>query len=121
MTKVYFNHWFFRLPFIKNSNYGGITLGSRILLKREVIAISPLLRHELIHIDQIKQHGAFRFYTRYLWEFLKLLCIHRDLTKAYLKIPFEVEAYAKQYNTRGVQLKELSLNVYEVIASPLVS
>ena len=50
------------------------------------------LNHEKIHIEQQKELGLFRFFTLYLWWFLKWLPL--GWGQAYRNIPFEAEAYS---------------------------
>lgn len=47
----------------------------------------PLLRHELVHIEQIKREGRLRFAVKYLWYLAKY---------GYRENPYEREAYAKE-------------------------
>lgn len=49
-----------------------------------------LINHELIHIEQIKDCGVFKFYVLYLWYWAK-----NNFT--YIYNPFEIEAY-ENYN-----------------------
>lgn len=46
-----------------------------------------LYRHELQHCYQVKQLGRFRFYTTYIWLWLR---------HGYWKHPYEVEARERQ-------------------------
>jgi hypothetical protein len=82
------------------------------LLKVEAITIYPFIfysmdipskvlkQHEMIHIDQIRKLGWFKFYFKYLLEYTKLYYRLRSSSMAYFNISFEKEAYAKQYDNR---------------------
>jgi hypothetical protein len=52
-----------------------------------------ILRHEQVHLEQIKKDGFFTFYRRYLWEYY--LGRRKGLThdEAYRNISYEREAY----------------------------
>lgn len=41
-------------------------------------------RHELVHVNQVLKLGWFKFYSKYLWEWIR---------KGYKNISFEKEAY----------------------------
>jgi hypothetical protein len=53
----------------------------------EWMAHMGLIRHEMVHIEQIERDGAWKFTVRYLWW---LLCY------GYRHNPYEVEAYARE-------------------------
>ena len=53
------------------------------------------IRHEMIHVRQVRSMGWLKFYVSYLWEYAKLRLKMGAFT-AYLNIPQEQEAYAKQ-------------------------
>ena len=59
----------------------GITLEPFIFLRRP--AVKTLLRHELIHIVQVRHTGWLKFYTRYL-------------TSSYFRTAMEYMAYHSQ-------------------------
>lgn len=57
-----------------------------------------LINHELIHMDQIKRLGVFKFYRNYLceyWTYRKKGLTH---DQAYRSISFEQEAYSNASN-----------------------
>lgn len=78
------------------------------LLKVDAITLYPyiffsdkepsdtLIRHEMVHVDQIKYYGRFRFYVSYLLEYLSYRVRGDSNNVAYNKISYEVEAYKKQ-------------------------
>lgn len=67
--------------------------------KRSSVALyAHLINHEQIHLAQQRELYLIGFYTLYIYYFLKLYIKYRDTNKAYLKIPFEREAYSNQYD-----------------------
>lgn len=69
-----------------------ITLGRLVVVRARAAADERLLRHELVHVEQWRRLGAFRFLARYLrayaiWRFRGL-----GHAGAYRHIPLEVEA-----------------------------
>jgi hypothetical protein len=80
-----------------------ITLYPYILFRKEFPFEKDLI-HEKIHFEQQKELGPFKFYLRYLVEWLG---------KGYKNISFEKEAYQNEYN--GTYLKnrvKYSFNKY---------
>jgi hypothetical protein len=64
-----------------------------ILFKDAKTEIAPaLLRHELIHLEQMDRHGIIRFYLIYFRDYLTNLWRLRDHDAAYRHIRFEREA-----------------------------
>lgn len=57
-----------------------------------------VINHELIHVAQQKRLGYFKFYYRYLKEWLHNHRQYKDWTMAYRNISFEKEAYDNQNN-----------------------
>lgn len=55
-----------------------------------------LVRHEMVHVEQIKYYGWLRFYASYLIEYLSYRVRGDSKNVAYNKISYEVEAYKKQ-------------------------
>ena len=92
---VKYRHWLFKLPLARR--YRGMALGRTILFKDgEGDIPSALLRHELIHLEQIKRHGVGRFYLIYVWDYLANLWRSHDHDTAYRNIRFEKEAYERE-------------------------
>jgi hypothetical protein len=70
----------------------GITIGSRIFLKKGHEQKQQLLAHELVHVRQWRELGALRFLSRYLSEYVRGIVRLRKVHEAYRAISFEVEA-----------------------------
>ena len=95
---VRYRHWIFRLPLARN--YRGMVVGRTILFKGDESEVSStLIRHELIHQEQIERHGIMRFYLIYFRDYLSNLWRLRDHDAAYRNIPFEIEAFERQSET----------------------
>lgn len=78
-----------------------ITLGRTIYLSRRAGTWTGqrserLLRHELVHVRQVQEHGLVGFLCRYSFEFLRHLWNERSVARAYRLISFEVEAWAAE-------------------------
>lgn len=74
-----------------------IVLWPMACFKEKLEMTSPnVLRHELIHFDQMRRVGILRFYAQYIWEYICGLAKFLNHRKAYLNISFEREAYEKQ-------------------------
>ena len=69
---------------------GAITLGRWIFyfdgkIEKDNDYAESMIMHELVHIQQYKKYTWIGFWTIYLWNFV---------TKGYMNVPFEKEAYA---------------------------
>jgi len=78
-----------------------VTLGKRIYVSQRAAARSSeslgrLLRHELVHVRQMNQHGLVVFVWLYMTEFFRHWRRERNMTRAYQAISFEVEATAEE-------------------------
>ncbi len=78
-----------------------ITLGRTIYVSQRAAErsgerLGRLMRHELVHVRQMNQHGFFRFLCLYTTEFFRHFYRERDVTRAYRKISFEAEAWAEE-------------------------
>ena len=91
--KIICESWLFKLPFIRR--YSAIVLGRRCFIKHSNYSLE-LLRHELVHQEQMDRVGMVSFYMIYLKDYLINLVRYRDHDIAYAEIPFEKEAYARQ-------------------------
>jgi hypothetical protein len=95
IRRIRYRHWIFKLPFVRR--YNGMVVGRTILFKAGATEIpSTLLRHELIHQEQIDRHGIARFYLVYFRDYLANLWRFRNHDAAYRNIPFEKEAYEQE-------------------------
>lgn len=72
--------------------YSGITIWSIVSVRRDVAGDSHLLRHELEHVRQWREHGPIGFLRRYLGSYVGLRMAGYGHNDAYQRIPFEVEA-----------------------------
>ena len=88
---------FFAFKFWPLKNYEAIVLWPFIFFKNKLEMTSPnILRHELIHLDQMRRHTVLGFYLLYVWQYFRGLVKYKNHQKAYLEIAFEKEAYEKQ-------------------------
>jgi hypothetical protein len=76
----------------------GITLGRTIYVSEQYLASSAarverLIRHELVHVQQVNRLGLLRFLWRYTAEYVRNLRAGMTSAAAYRRISFEVEAY----------------------------
>lgn len=96
---IRYSHWAFKLPGLRN--YRGIVVGNRIWFKDAEGLVSPeLLRHEMIHQEQIERHSVLWFYLIYFKHYVLNLFKYRNHHLAYRNIPFELEAYSKEDERR---------------------
>jgi hypothetical protein len=58
-----------------------------VYIQREYITDMGLIRHEMVHIEQIERDGGWRFAWRYLWWLARY---------GYRGNPYEVEAYRRE-------------------------
>jgi hypothetical protein len=88
--------WWLR-PFLMGGVVG-ITLGRRIYLARDVSTeqLERFLRHELVHVRQIRRLGLVGFYARYIAEYLGHRRRGLSSAEAYRRISFEMEALAAE-------------------------
>ena len=93
--RIFYKSWIFKIWPMKG--YDAIVLG-RWMLTRYGMDDLPLLviRHEMVHQEQMDRHGIVMFYLIYLKDYFKNLWRYRNHDLAYRKIPFEVEAYGRQ-------------------------
>lgn len=69
-----------------------ITLGNTVIVRRNAIEDDNLMAHELVHVRQFRQLGAFVFLGRYVWSYARLRFAGYRHMAAYRRIPLEVEA-----------------------------
>jgi hypothetical protein len=68
------------------------TLGSLVLVREGHQDDDHLLRHELVHVEQWRRHGAVGFLVRYLGPYGRARLRRYPHWAAYRRIPFEIEA-----------------------------
>lgn len=88
--------WWLR-PFLIRG-VAAITLGRRIYLAPDIRREQRerFLRHELVHVRQIRRHGLLGFYGRYLREYVRHRRQGLSSSEAYRNISFEIEALAAE-------------------------
>jgi len=81
----------------KYFNLDGLVLYPFILIseKKENTQIITL-KHEFIHIEQIKKYGVFYFYYKYIIYILKYWNETDDITRGFIENDFEEEAYNRE-------------------------
>ena len=89
------NSWLARIAAFKlKSASVAMVIGKTIHLhglnKVDLLNNDRLLKHELCHIRQYKQHGTIGFLVKYMWE---------SIRKGYYNNRFEVEARATETKT----------------------
>jgi len=82
------NSWIARLAaYVLKGEKVAIVMGKKIYLhgakEEELMTSTAWLRHELMHIQQVKKEGAFLFLIKYSWE---------SLRKGYRNNRYEIEA-----------------------------
>lgn len=86
-----FNHWLLK---ILPHHYAAITLPWGVYFRHtEDETPNRVIIHELCHIQQIKRDGALKFYSVYIYEYLKNLIKFKNHYEAYINISYEKEAY----------------------------
>ena len=78
--------------FLKPFNINAIVLYPFILYC-DKNPVEEVIRHELVHIQQIKKLGVGKFYALYLWEYCQGRRQGLTHDEAYRNISFEREAY----------------------------
>jgi len=92
------------MKIIRNSiipfkGFAAMNVCGMLFVRKEARITPTLLRHEEIHTAQMKERGYVRFYTTYLYYWLKNMW-GKGMTshEAYRAIPYEAEAYANEKN-----------------------
>jgi hypothetical protein len=94
---------FYSVPLMLRFGINGITLYPFIFFpysKDEMklrIENLRIIRHELVHVKQIREKGWFYFYISYLLYYFAGLLYMKCHWSAYLGIPAEYEAYHTPY------------------------
>ena len=88
----------YNIRFLLKFNIGAITIYPFIFVAetKAIADKTPVLSHEMIHVQQVLKHGWLGFYLTYLWYYLKGLWAYKSHSKAYMNNPYEVEAYRGQ-------------------------
>ncbi len=68
------------------------TFGPLILMRPRGVGNRRLLRHELEHVRQWREHGVVGFARRYLGAYVRWRLRGHGHWSAYRRIPFEIEA-----------------------------
>jgi len=88
----HYNHF---LP--KLLNVSGITLGKHVYYRMDSQYISERLRrHEMVHVEQYKKFGFYRFLYLYVKEYFKYRLKGLNHYQAYIEISFEKDARLKE-------------------------
>lgn len=84
---------------IENSKIAAL-LGYNIVLYPFVLYVGVpterVRKHEMAHVEQIKQWGVLNFYRLYIMFYVGYRMAGMSHEKAYRNIPFEVEAREKE-------------------------
>ena len=96
-AKVRFRFPWWLRPFLQKGVLA-ITLGRRVYVAADLAEERAMkfLRHELAHVRQINRLGLFRFYWRYLSEYVVNRRKGQSPSDAYRNISFEIEALAAE-------------------------
>jgi len=82
-----------------------MALGNFIFVRDDVTITRTLIAHELVHVDQYRRDGVFRFLLSWFFQFI---------FRGYKKISYEQEAYSKQYFTKYQNWASTVLKVNKV-------
>ncbi|MBS3099389.1 hypothetical protein J4462_04205 [Candidatus Pacearchaeota archaeon] len=94
---IKYSHWYPRLWGLKGIVYYPFVL---IAVSKKEARKNNLLKHEWIHVKQIRRDGFLYFYFRYFFEFVVGFFRYWNVWKAYRNISYEKEAYAKEGKIR---------------------
>jgi len=81
-----------------------ITLYPFVFIKDKGNVIT--LNHEKIHLEQQRELWVIGFYLLYVYYWIKGKFKGLSNSEAYMKIPFEREAYTKQYDLKYLDKRE---------------
>ena len=73
-----------------------LTLGRTIYVRESATDIDRLIRHELVHVEQVGRLGFLRFLFRYGREYVGNRRRGLKSAEAYRRISFEEEAFAAE-------------------------
>ena len=96
-AKIRLSFPFWLRPFLARGVIA-ITLGRRIYVSARITGeeLQRLLRHELVHVQQVNRLGLIRFYWRYGREYIALRRSGLRAFEAYRRVSFEQEASAAE-------------------------
>jgi len=80
-----------RNNFLPFKPYSAMAVGNFIFVRDDVKITRTLIAHELVHVDQYKRDGLFKFLGTWVVQFI---------FRGYKNISYEKEAYSKQYYTK---------------------
>jgi hypothetical protein len=83
----------------------GITVGSVVSVRRGRELDRRLLRHELEHVRQYRQHGVLAFLRRYAAAYLRWRVRGYGHWAAYRRIPFEASAEWRARRSLGIGVR----------------
>lgn len=94
-ARVRFRYPWWLRPFLMRGVLA-ITLGRRVYVDPAVTDLARCLRHELVHVGQVRRMGVVRFYTRYALEYFRNRRRGMGPHQAYRHISLEQEAFAAE-------------------------
>ena len=89
---IKYEHWFFKLPFMKDYIGMAVTPNLIIFSKSKDEVSQRSINHEKIHQSQMIQHGLLIFWLWYGTQYLYGLIKYRSHWKAYRNISYEIKA-----------------------------
>lgn len=79
----------------------------RIVARKYIEVSETTKRHERIHLRQAKLYSHWwKYYLRYVWEWLKGNPLTHPSQSAYYTIPFEMEAYGNEHKLVYIPTKD---------------
>lgn len=86
----------------------------RVVAREQLELSSATKRHEMIHLRQARLYSHWwKYYLRYVWEWIKGNPLSHPSCSAYYTIPFEMEAYGNEHKLIYMPTKE-SLKRYTI-------
>jgi len=112
-VKIKYSHWY-----VKMIGMGGFTLYPWIMLAKskeelqspkQMANFKKLIKHEMIHVRQVRDTGFILFYIKYIYYNIRELIKLGDFNAAYRAIPYEKEAYEHDHEPLTLdEIDELS-------------
>jgi hypothetical protein len=93
--RLHFPWWLRR---VTSRDVVAITLGGRVYVRADAVLsnLEAVVRHELVHVSQVRRLGLIRFYWSYLAEYIRHRRAGMSSSQAYSNISFEREAVAAE-------------------------